>query len=84
MYTRRLGYALGAVEETRVLVGDRFVTASVHGDGPTAVVLGHGAGGDRRSAFLVRVAEALADSGRRAVLYNFLYSEVRRRAPDHS
>jgi len=58
------------------------VSASVHGSGRTAVVLGHGAGGDRGGGFLVRCAEALAASGRAAVLYNFPYSERGRRVPD--
>jgi predicted alpha/beta-hydrolase family hydrolase len=46
------------------------------------VVLGHGAGGSRLTPLLVRAAEALAGSGRRALLYNFPYAEERRRAPD--
>jgi hypothetical protein len=70
------------VREVRVPVGDRSVTATVHGAGATAVILGHGAGGDRRTPLLVQVAEALAASGRQAVLYNFLYSDQGRRAPD--
>jgi predicted alpha/beta-hydrolase family hydrolase len=70
------------VRELRVPVGDRFVTATVQGAGDTAVVLGHGAGGDRRTPFLVKTAEALAASGRQAVLYNFIYSDQGRRAPD--
>src|SRR5207247_8457410 len=68
--------------EVRVPVGDRSVTATVHGAGATAVVLGHGAGGDRRTPLLVQAADALAASGRQAVLYNFLYSDQGRRAPD--
>jgi hypothetical protein len=68
--------------EIRVPVGDAAVTASVHGEGPTAVVLGHGAGGDRRARLLLRIAEDLAASGRRVVLANFPYSEARRRMPD--
>ncbi len=58
------------------------VSASVHGEGPTVVALAHGAGGDRRTGLLVRLASALAADGRRAVVYNFPYSEARRRAPD--
>lgn len=63
-------------------VGDAFVTASVHGEGPATVVLGHGAGGDRRAKLLVRFADALAATGRRVILPNFPYSEARRRVPD--
>jgi hypothetical protein len=68
--------------EARVPVGDFSVTASVHGEGPTAVVLGPGAGGNRGTPLLVNLAEAVAASGRRAVLYNFRYTEQRRRIPD--
>jgi predicted alpha/beta-hydrolase family hydrolase len=62
--------------------GSFVITASVHGRGPTGVILGHGAGGDRRTGFLVRCAEALGSTGRTAVLFNFPYTEARRRAPD--
>ncbi len=58
------------------------VSASVHGEGRTVLVLGHGAGGSRRQPALVRLADALAGTGRRVVLYNFLYSENRQRRPD--
>jgi predicted alpha/beta-hydrolase family hydrolase len=68
--------------EIRIPVRDLSVTASVHGSGQTVVVLGHGAGGDRRTPLLLRVAEALASSGRGVLLYNFPYTDARRRAPD--
>jgi predicted alpha/beta-hydrolase family hydrolase len=68
--------------EIRVAVGERSVTASVHGEGRTTVVLGHGAGGDRRARLLLRAADALAATGRRVVLPNFPYSESRGRRPD--
>jgi predicted alpha/beta-hydrolase family hydrolase len=58
------------------------VSASVHGEGKTVLALGHGAGGDRRTAFLVRLANTLAQGGRRVVLHNFPYTEARRRVPD--
>ena len=70
------------MREVRIRVGDGEVTASVQGEGGTALVLGHGAGGDRRTAFLVRLGEALAAGGRATVLYNFPYTEAGRRAPD--
>jgi hypothetical protein len=54
----------------------------VHGEGKTVLALGHGAGGDRRTGALVRLANALAGGGRRVVLYNFPYTEARRRVPD--
>jgi len=57
-------------------------TATLHGIGRTVVVLGHGAGGTRRTPMLVALAEDLASSGRAALLYNFPYSEAGRRRPD--
>ena len=68
--------------EQSVPVGDFSVTASVHGEGSTSVVLAPGAGGNRQTPLLVSLAEAVAASGRRAVLYNFRYTEQRRRIPD--
>lgn len=70
------------MEEIRVLVGGALVTASVHGEGRTAVVLWHGAGGNRRARLLLRLADDLAASGRRVLLPNFPYSEAKRRVPD--
>jgi predicted alpha/beta-hydrolase family hydrolase len=59
-----------------------FVSASLHGDGASALLLGHGAGGTRTTPFLVRLAEALSAPSRRVLLFNFPYSEARRRIPD--
>ena len=70
------------MEELRIPVENTSVTASVHGTGPRVVVLGHGAGSDRRHPSLVRMAEALAARGRRVVLYNFPYKEAGRGRPD--
>jgi uncharacterized protein len=69
-------------DELRIPVLDFSVTASVHGRGDTVVCLAHGAGSTRRTPFLLRLAEDLAASGRRAVLYNYPYSDAGRRAPD--
>jgi len=66
----------------RVPVGDGSVSASWRGEGNTAVVLGPGAGSDREHPFLVALAEAIAHSGRRAVLYNFPYKDAGRGLPD--
>lgn len=66
----------------RVAVGGREVSVSIHGDGETAVVLAHGAGGNRRAPLLRTVAAGIAAAGHRAVLANFPYSEEGRRAPD--
>jgi len=58
------------------------VSASLHGRGTTVVVLGHGAGGNRRNPMLVALADALAGSGRATLLYNFPYAEAGRHHPD--
>jgi len=68
--------------EISIPVRDFSVTATVHGSGETVVALGHGAGGDRKTPLLVRLASALAASGRGALLYNFPYTDARRRVPD--
>ena len=69
-------------EEARVPVAGREVGVSVHGEGETAVVLAHGAGGNRKTPFLVTIAEGLAAAGHRVVLTNFPYTEDKCRAPD--
>jgi uncharacterized protein len=46
------------------------------------LVLGHGAGANQTSAFIVAFATALAARGIATVTFNFLYSEQRRRLPD--
>jgi hypothetical protein len=57
-------------------------SAVLYGAGETVVVLGHGAGENRRNPMLLALAEALAASGRAALLYNFPYSEAGSRRPD--
>ncbi len=61
---------------------DVGATASLHGRGETVVVLGHGAGGSRRTPMLLALADALARSGRAARLYTFPDAERRGRGPD--
>ena len=73
---------LSTMKELRIGVRDFSVTASLWGEGETAIVLGHGAGGNRESPFMTSLAAALAASGRRVVLYNFPYSDRRARRPD--
>jgi uncharacterized protein len=70
--------------EIRIPVRDLSVTAGLHGAGETIVVLGHGAGGDRKTPLLRRLADALASARpeRGVLLYNFPYTDARRRAPD--
>lgn len=70
------------MRELRIPVAGAEVGASLHGEGGTVVVLGHGAGGTRRSPAMTTVAEAIAASGRRVLLYNFPYSERGGRRPD--
>lgn len=65
-----------------VLVPGAGVSASLHGSGRTVVVLGHGAGGSRRTPMLVELGEALAVSGRAALVYNFPYAERGGKRPD--
>jgi len=70
------------MEDVRIPGDGGGGTGSVHGSGGTVIVLGHGAGGDRRTPQLVRFAESLAASGRRVLLYNFPYRDRGRRVPD--
>jgi predicted alpha/beta-hydrolase family hydrolase len=70
------------MEELMIPAGDGVVSASLWGSDGTVVALGHGAGGDRRNPFLRRLAEKVASSGRRVLLFNFPYSERHARIPD--
>ncbi|HMD33635.1 MAG TPA: alpha/beta fold hydrolase [Vicinamibacterales bacterium] len=49
-----------------------------------ALILGHGAGADQRSGFMVDFARALAALGLDVVTFNFLYMEQGRRIPDRA
>jgi predicted alpha/beta-hydrolase family hydrolase len=68
--------------EAELMVPGAEASATLHGRGSTVVVLGHGAGGNRRHPMLLALAEALAGSGRAALLYNFPYAEKGTRRPD--
>src|SRR5215813_13321538 len=46
------------------------------------LLLGHGAGASQTSDFMVNFAEGLAARGIDVVTFNFLYTELGRRAPD--
>lgn len=70
------------MDEIAIELDGGRVSGSVHGQGATVVVLGHGAGSTRRTPALVALAEALASSGRCALLYNFPYSERGLGRPD--
>ena len=67
---------------TELRLSRKGPSAALYGAGDTVVVLGHGAGGNRRNPMLVALAEALAASGRAALVYNFPYSEAGSRRPD--
>jgi uncharacterized protein len=63
-------------------VGGRPISASVHGEGKCAVILGPGAGGSRQTPQLLSVAAFLDPARYTTVLFNFPYQEARRRFPD--
>jgi hypothetical protein len=69
-------------DEQELEVPGAGASASLHGRGSTVVVLGHGAGGNRRNPMLLALARALAASGRATLLYNFPYAEKGSRRPD--
>jgi predicted alpha/beta-hydrolase family hydrolase len=46
------------------------------------ILLGHGAGADQTSGFMVLFARGLAERGLDAMTFNFIYTEKRRGAPD--
>src|SRR5205085_12530187 len=46
------------------------------------LILGHGAGANQTSGFMVAFAAALAERGIDTITFNFLYSEQGRRVPD--
>jgi predicted alpha/beta-hydrolase family hydrolase len=48
------------------------------------LLLGHGAGANQTSQFMVSFAEGLAERGVCVVTFNFLYAEQGRRAPDRN
>jgi predicted alpha/beta-hydrolase family hydrolase len=67
-------------------VADAVTTALVYAGSsarPRAtLVLGHGAGAPQTHPWMVAMAGALATHGVRAVTFNFLYAESKRRMPD--
>jgi len=69
-------------DERELEVPGTGASASLRGGGRTVVVLGHGAGGNRRNPMLLALAEALAGSGRAALLYDFPYAAKGLRRPD--
>lgn len=71
-----------AVEEVRIETPAGLIGVSLRGPWGVLLVLGHGAGGDRRTPLLVDLAERLAQAGCGVALYSFPYSEAGRRIPD--
>jgi uncharacterized protein len=54
------------------------------GGSSACLILGHGAGADQSSSFMVRFASALALRGIGTITFNFLYTEQGRRLPDRN
>jgi predicted alpha/beta-hydrolase family hydrolase len=73
--------------EARVVALDisgRPITASIHGEGNRAVILGPGAGGTRKTPQLLNLASFLDPLRYTTVLFNFPYQEARRKFPDQA
>ena len=60
-----------------------YPSAAANAAGVT-MILGHGAGANQNSGFMVSYAEQLAARGIDTVTFNFLYTERRRRLPDRN
>jgi pimeloyl-ACP methyl ester carboxylesterase len=59
----------------------KYPAATANRAGVT-LILGHGAGANQTSGFMVAFASALAERGIETITFNFLYSEHGRRIPD--
>jgi uncharacterized protein len=87
---------LNGVNTTRQELPERFQVEIGPGERVTALlyhaarqlrlgatlILGHGAGGNQESSFMVAFGTGLATRGLHVVTFNFPYSELRRRGPD--
>jgi predicted alpha/beta-hydrolase family hydrolase len=51
---------------------------------PVSIVLGHGAGANQTSKFMVQIAADLAARGIGCLTFNFLYTELGRKLPDRN
>lgn len=58
------------------------VTGRLAGDGPTGLLLAHGAGTDQDHHFMTLLRDGLADSGLRVLTFNYPYAERGARRPD--
>lgn len=74
--------ALGAVRVVTLDISGQTITASVHGQGPCAVILGPGAGGTRATPQLLSVVSVVDPARYTTILFNFPYQEARRKFPD--
>jgi predicted alpha/beta-hydrolase family hydrolase len=77
------------VAEIRFRADDEGRETSASLEGPrgrarATLVLGHGAGGDRRQESLVLLQGELARRSVRTLVFNFPYAEARRRRPDRA
>src|SRR4051794_10328803 len=75
-------------EEVKIAVGDYGSVTALLYEAPKknragiTLVLGHGAGANQLSSFMVSFAQGLSSRGLDTMTFNFLYSEARRGAPD--
>lgn len=74
-------------EKLTIRVGEAEVTGHVFLAGPkrrrnVTYVLAHGAGADQESAFIKLFANGLAERGIDVMTFNFIYTELKRNAPD--
>jgi predicted alpha/beta-hydrolase family hydrolase len=74
----KLDIAVGTGTGTSALV----YTAERRAD--AALILGHGAGANQHSAFMIDFASALSDLDIDIVTFNFLYTEQKRKVPDRA
>jgi predicted alpha/beta-hydrolase family hydrolase len=70
------------VTDTEAVTGVAY--RSGHNSLGVTLVLGHGAGADQFSKFMVDTSEGLAARGIDTVTFNFVYTEVKRKAPDRT
>lgn len=60
------------------------MSVAVEGDGPTLLVLGHGAGAGMDSPFMSSIAQDLSSDTITVARFNFLYIEANKKAPDRA
>ena len=60
------------------------VSGRLAGEGPTGVLLAHGAGVDQDHTFMVGLRDGLADTGQTVLTFNYPYTERGSRSPDRA